>query len=48
LTDKQEKAVRDALPRAHVIALPNANHFVFLSNEADVLREMRSFLEGLN
>jgi hypothetical protein len=31
-----------------VITLPNANHFVFLSNEDDVLREMRSFLAGLN
>jgi non-heme chloroperoxidase len=48
LTEKQEKAVKDALPAAHVITLPNANHFVFLSNEADVLREMRAFLAGLN
>jgi len=24
--------------------LPGANHYVFLSNEADVLREMRDFL----
>jgi pimeloyl-ACP methyl ester carboxylesterase len=48
LTERQEKAVRDALPAAHVITLPNANHFVFLSNEADVLREIRGFLAGLN
>lgn len=48
LTERQEKAVKDAVPDADVITLPNANHFVFLSNEADVLREMRSFLGRLN
>lgn len=31
-----------------VVELPNANHFVFLSNEADVLREIRDFVAGLN
>jgi pimeloyl-ACP methyl ester carboxylesterase len=34
-------------PDARVIELPGANHYVFLSNEADVLREMRAFLIGL-
>jgi non-heme chloroperoxidase len=48
LTERQKKALKNALPAAHVISLPNANHFVFLSNEAEVLREMRSFLAGLN
>lgn len=48
LTARQEKAVKDAVPTAHVIELPNANHFVFLSNEADVLQEMRGFVAGLN
>jgi hypothetical protein len=33
---------------AHVIELPNANHFVFLSNEAGVLREIGGFVAGLN
>jgi non-heme chloroperoxidase len=27
--------------------LPHANHYVFLSNEADVLREMNAFLATL-
>jgi hypothetical protein len=27
--------------------LPHANHFVFISNEEDVLREMNAFLSGL-
>jgi non-heme chloroperoxidase len=48
LTDRQEKAVKDAVPAAHVVTLPGANHFVFLSNPADVLREIRGFLAGLN
>jgi pimeloyl-ACP methyl ester carboxylesterase len=37
-----------SLPTAHVVELPNASHFVFLSNEADVLREIRDFVAGLN
>jgi hypothetical protein len=44
LTERQEKAVENGAPRAHVMTLPGANHYVFLSNEADVLREMRDFL----
>jgi pimeloyl-ACP methyl ester carboxylesterase len=47
LTSKQEKAVKEAVPTAHVIELPNANHFVFLSNEADVLREIIDFVAGV-
>jgi hypothetical protein len=35
------------LPKAHVIALPGAHHYVFLSNEPDVLREMHTFLAGV-
>lgn len=48
LVTKQEQAIKDAVSTARVVELPNANHFVFLSNEADVLREMRRFLAGLN
>jgi pimeloyl-ACP methyl ester carboxylesterase len=35
------------LPNAHVVRLPGATHFVFTSNEADVLREIRAFVGGL-
>jgi non-heme chloroperoxidase len=35
------------VPSARVVLLPHADHYVFLSNEADVLREMRPFLAGL-
>ena len=48
LTARQEKAVREAVPTALVIELPKAHHFVFLSNEADVLREIGGFVAGLN
>ena len=48
LTDRQEKAVKNGVPTAHVVTLPGANHYVFLSNEADVLREMGAFLVGLH
>jgi non-heme chloroperoxidase len=47
LTKRQEKAVENGVPSAHVITLPGAHHYIFLSNEADVVREMRAFLTGL-
>jgi len=47
-TRKQVEAIREAVHTARVITLPGANHFVFISNEADVLREMRAFLAGLH
>ena len=37
-----------SVPNARIIELPGANHYVFLSNEADVLREMQAFLAGLH
>ena len=47
LTERQQKAVENGAPTAHVITLPGASHHMFLSNEADVVREMRAFLSGL-
>jgi non-heme chloroperoxidase len=41
------KAFEKGVPSAHVIRLPHANHYIFMSNETDVLREMRAFLSGL-
>jgi non-heme chloroperoxidase len=46
-TDRQAKAVEDGLPGARVVKLPGANHYVYLSNEADVLREMRALVGRL-
>ena len=34
-------------PQARVVRLPNADHYVYNSNEADVLREIATFLAGL-
>ena len=47
LTERQAKAFENGVPTARVVRLPDAHHYVFLSNEADVLREMHSFLTGL-
>lgn len=47
LTEKQAKAFEDGVPSARVVRLPHANHYIFISNEADVLREMRVFLASL-
>jgi hypothetical protein len=33
-----------AVPTARIVELPGANLFMFLSNEADVLREVRAFV----
>jgi non-heme chloroperoxidase len=46
-TGAQAKAFEAGLPSAHVVRLAHANHYVFLSNEADVLREMNAFIGGL-
>jgi hypothetical protein len=43
----QAKAFEIAVPSARVVRLPHANHFVFISNEDDVLREMKVFLSHL-
>lgn len=43
----QAKAFEIGLPSARVVRLPNADHWVIGSNEADVLREMNTFLGDL-
>ena len=44
---RQMDAVRAGLPQAKVIAIAGAGHDVFATNEAEVLRAMRDFLEPL-
>ena len=46
-TGVQAKAFESGVLSARVVRLPHANHYVFLSNEADVLREMNGFLANL-
>jgi pimeloyl-ACP methyl ester carboxylesterase len=43
-TGAQAKAFESGVPSARVVRLRHANHAVFLSNEADVLREINAFL----
>ena len=47
-TSAQADAFQAAMPSARVIRIPNANHFVFRSNEAEVVRDMNTFLETLH
>ena len=45
--EDQAKAFETQVPNAKVIRIPHANHYVFRSNEADVLREMNTFIATL-
>jgi pimeloyl-ACP methyl ester carboxylesterase len=45
-TEKQANAVEQSRRATRVVRLRGA-HYIFLSNEADTLREMRTFLAGL-
>jgi pimeloyl-ACP methyl ester carboxylesterase len=47
LVTLQAKAFEEGVPGARVVRLARANHYVFLSNEADVLRELHAFVAGL-
>jgi hypothetical protein len=46
-TGAQAKAFENGLPAAKVVRIPHADHYVFRSNEADVLKEMNAFIAGL-
>jgi non-heme chloroperoxidase len=46
--EAQAKAFERGVPSARVVRVARANHYVFLSNEAEVLQEMRAFLAGLH
>jgi non-heme chloroperoxidase len=41
------KAFETGLLTAKVVRIAHANHYVFRSNEADVLREIDAFVGGL-
>jgi pimeloyl-ACP methyl ester carboxylesterase len=47
ITGPQAKAFENQVPSARVVRLPHADHYVFQSNEADVLREIDSFIRSL-
>jgi hypothetical protein len=43
LYDRWQRDLRADVPTARIVDLPGASLYMFLSNEADVLREMRAF-----
>lgn len=45
---EQADAFQAGNPQARVIRIPNADHFIFRSNEADVLREINAFMATLH
>ena len=46
-TSAQADAFQAGVPGSRVVRIPNASHMIFVSNEADVLREMNAFLDKL-
>ena len=46
-TTAQANAFEAGVPSAHVVRIANTDHFVYKSNEVDVLREMNAFLARL-
>ena len=46
-TGSQADAFERGVPKSRVVRIPHASHFIFSSNEPEVLREVRSFLDRL-
>jgi pimeloyl-ACP methyl ester carboxylesterase len=46
-TEAQAKAWERMVPTAKVIRIPNANHYVFKSNEAEVFKDVKEWVDGL-
>lgn len=44
----QANNLKSGVPNARFVDLPGAGHFVFLTREADVLRETRTFVQALH
>ena len=43
MLDKWQTDLRTGIPDARIVELPGANLYMFLSNEADIIREIRAF-----
>jgi non-heme chloroperoxidase len=41
------KAFEKGAPSSRIVRLPGATHYIFISNEAEVLKELRDFIDGL-
>jgi pimeloyl-ACP methyl ester carboxylesterase len=48
LVTTQADAFEAGTPSARVVRIVDAQHYVFLSNEAEVVREMNAFMDGLH
>ena len=48
LTKKQVKSVENGVHTAHLITLPGANHYLFLSNNSEVQKDINAFLANLH
>lgn len=46
--DRWVQNLKSGVPGARIVDLPGAGHYVFLTREADVLRELRVFVAGLH
>ena len=46
--DRHVRDLQAGAPSARVLALPDANYYIFLSNEDEVVREMRRFAANLH
>lgn len=46
--NRWKKNLQNAPGGVRIVDLPGANHYVFLSNDVDVLRELSAFLTGLH
>jgi non-heme chloroperoxidase len=45
--EDQARAFQIQVPHARIIRIPNADHYIFQSNEQDVLRDIGEFMAGL-
>jgi len=47
-TKRTVQDLKAGIPNAQIVTLPGASTYIFLSNENDTVREMRSFVAGLH
>ena len=47
VTERQARAFERGVPGARVLRWPHASHYLFLTREADVLKEMSAFVRVL-
>jgi hypothetical protein len=47
IVKKHMHDLQSGVPTAHIVTLEGANYYIFVSNDADILREMRVFIHAL-